>query len=64
MSGATPRPTGDRVVDLLAERRAVIAEQRLMTDPTAIALLGCDIERIDRERAEIHVVAHAHAVTQ
>ena len=48
---AIPQPTGDRIVDLLAERRAVITEQRHETDQTAIEMLGHDIDRIDRELA-------------
>jgi hypothetical protein len=48
-----PKPTGNRIADLLAERRAIIEEQRHEPDPTARVLLEQDTKRIDDLLSEV-----------
>lgn len=51
MSHYIPAPTGNRAVDLLAERRSVIMEREAESDSMARAILQYQIDEIDRELA-------------
>ncbi len=49
MTHQIPAPTGNRIADLLEERRATINEMRRESDQMAREMIACDVERIDEE---------------